>query len=160
MYDPDFATRWGGPWMSIRIDPAVAKAARARFLSYFPAASWTKGNPCARLEVEEDQTMFNAIIHADGRQFAVTTHGPFDATNWDYAKVDMNLDDEAAFVGCGRTARSAVENCVRTLVGTPYEGYRKALEREAQHALETFVGSDVVQGDGHMKLYCVIKAKK
>lgn len=143
----------------LRIDSATSMAARAKFFACFPTARWTNGGPYGKLEVERNHIM-NTTVYADGHEFSVEVSGPFDRSNWDYASVDMDLGDEAAFVGSGRTIRSAIENCVRNLNGTPYESYRSSLERETQIALEAFAGSDAEQGDGYMKLYCVIKAKK
>lgn len=159
--DPYFAVKYGGPAGRIRIDPAVSRAALARFRAYFPASSWTNDLSCDRLEEERNpDTMIETTVHANGREFSVTVSGPFDRTNWDYASVDLDLDDEAAFVGSGRTARSAIENCVRSVAGTAYDDSKPALERETQIFLESFAGSDVEQGDGYTKLYCVIKVKK
>lgn len=104
--------------------------------------------------------MISTTVHANGHEFAVEVTGPFDLTNWQYVLVEMELDEAAAFVGSGRTARGAIENAVRNTIGTPYEECRPDLEHETQLFLETFAGSDVEQGDGYMKLYCVLKVKK
>jgi hypothetical protein len=157
--DPLFGQKYGGPAGVLRMDSATRSAARAKFFACFPAAHWTNADSYGKLEVERNHIMFNTTVHASGREFSVEVSGPFDRSNWDYASVDMNLSDEAAFVGSGRTIRGAVENCVRSLTGTPYDDHRAALERETQLALESFPASDDEQGDGYLKLYCVIKAK-
>jgi len=146
-----------------RLDGGVVKAARAHFFNLFPQFDLTHDNPSAILEVEseEQQMVLTTTLHANGRDFKVEFHGPYDLNTWNYVDVKLKEGvDEASVVGSGKTFRTALENAVRSLLRTPYEGFRPCLERESQLYLESLAGSDEIQSQDLYKIWCVLKVQK